>query len=391
MEIGNDNKKPWHVWVPGVLSLHQVTALIDEGYISFDKTVPIKKDHSSIDLTLSDECWELTSGSVKPSGDRYLPLVKQMDLVSPKSKDQDGSFHLQNKKTYLLKINENIAPLKNSSIYGQATAKSSIGRMDVLARLIVDGMSTYEEFYPELIGNGSMFLEITPMTFNVKVQPGKSLSQLRLFKGRPEDCEIKSKELYRTVVTNVKSTDGSLSLTTQTIEIDGKKVSAFGSKVPTDTIAEYIQLWGEENNDPKNFWDLISPDSKGRMQIALSRFFIMRSYEKIAVPKGIAVYCRAIDETIGEMRIHYAGFAHPFFGYTQETPDSDPVPSGTPLVFEVRGHDVNVSLAHGEKMAKLIFYRMSEDANIKDNPIKKDDKYQKQDLQLSKFFKDWQP
>lgn len=29
---------------------------------------------------------------------------------------------------------------------------------------------------------------------------------------------------------------------------------------------------------------------------------------------GVAVYCRPSDETIGEMRIHYAGFVHPGFG-----------------------------------------------------------------------------
>ena len=32
---------------------------------------------------------------------------------------------------------------------------------------------------------------------------------------------------------------------------------------------------------------------------------------------------------------------------------------GTPLILEVRGHDVNVSLQDKEKMARLIFYRMS--------------------------------
>ena len=35
--------------------------------------------------------------------------------------------------------------------YGQATAKSSVGRLDVLARLIVDGMDHYEAFHPQAI------------------------------------------------------------------------------------------------------------------------------------------------------------------------------------------------------------------------------------------------
>jgi dCTP deaminase len=77
--------------------------------------------------------------------------------------------------------------------------------------------------------------------------------------------------------------------------------------------------------------------------------------EHISLSGEIAVYCRAIDETIGEMRIHYAGFVHPLFG--RERKDRK---HGTPLIFEVRGHDVGVTLTDGEKMARLTFYRMSE-------------------------------
>ena len=83
------------------------------------------------------------------------------------------------------------------------------------------------------------------------------------------------------------------------------------------------------------------------------------------------------------MRIHYAGFAHPFFGRQR----SDGT-IGTPLIFEVRGHQVNVSLADGEKMANLIFYRMSQDCAEELSPS---DKYDNQTLQLSKFFADWPP
>ena len=103
----------------------------------------------------------------------------------------------------------------------------------------------------------------------------------------------------------------------------------------------------------------------------------MRSQEKIALPAGVAVYCRAIDETIGEMRIHYAGFVHPLFG--RERNDGQ---TGTPLIFEVRGHDVKVLLTHGEKLARLTFYRMSKDAPL----TKEVTDYTDQTLKLSSFF-----
>jgi len=114
--------------------------------------------------------------------------------------------------------------------------------------------------------------------------------------------------------------------------------------------------------------------------------------ERLSLPKGIAVYCRAIDESIGEMRIHYAGFAHPYFGKNRKDRKE-----GTPLIFEVRGHNVDVNLVDDEKLARLEFYRMSEDCEP--DPSETEDSrgerakelviYNEQELELSKFFRDW--
>ena len=83
------------------------------------------------------------------------------------------------------------------------------------------------------------------------------------------------------------------------------------------------------------------------------------------------------------MRIHYAGFVHPFFGWTR----ADGL-RGTPLIFEVRGHDLNVSLIHREKLARLTFYRMSLDPQ-EDNAAHTDQSYNEQELKLSAYFGEW--
>jgi deoxycytidine triphosphate deaminase len=82
------------------------------------------------------------------------------------------------------------------------------------------------------------------------------------------------------------------------------------------------------------------------------------------------------------MRIHYAGFVHPFFG----TERQDGL-RGTPLIFEVRGHDVDVSLRHREKMARLEFYRMAEDCVAETDRANRP--YAAQSLELSQFFGTW--
>jgi len=381
--------KPWKGWIPGVLSKEQVQELCSNGYLKRvdnwnkrGKKNPI--GHSAIDLTLTDEGYEVISGSVKPFGALYLHQICEDGLAKKLPRPSNGIYTLEHRKTYLFRLKEEIEfgeHSLNAQIYGRATAKSTIGRVDVLARLIVDGMDVYEGFDPDGLkkGSGEMYLEITPMTFNVRVKAGISLSQLRLFRGRPEDSEIRGKEVYEPLLhSNGSDIDGSLSVELKPIEISGHKVSAFCAK-PKDKNQKPIDLWKSKKYDPCEYWKFLNSDKNGRLKIDTNNFYLLRSKEMISLPDNVAIYCRAIDEAIGEMRIHYAGFVHPFFGTGKDTDDSP----GTCLIFEVRGHDVDVSLKDGEKMARLIFYRLS-------RPCKRGkSSYNEQTLQLSKIFDDW--
>ncbi len=388
---------PWDEWVPGVLNSRQMKQLLDDGFITYAGPKP-EVGHSSMDLTLADEAYEMLGGSVKPSRRSYSWFIKKKRLAIKLDSPTDGIYELERKKTYVFRCNERLeAAMRNEGvIYGQATAKSSVGRVDVLARLIVDGMNTYECFDPEGLKNGSgdMFLEITPITFNVKVKVGKSLSQLRFFYGRPEDVEIRAKELFHTIFRDPKHEDGSLTVSLAEAKVGDLtgttcKGVAFRSK-EANLPGSFIPLWSydEENEKPNpiDFWDIEVSDEHNRLLVRQDIFYILRSKEKLHVPKGIAIYCRASDETMGEMRIHYAGFVHPYFGLYRED-----LAQGTPLIFEVRGHQVGVSLADGEKMAILIFYRMSEDApELNPDEMRKEaEGYGSQDLNLSTRFRKW--
>jgi dCTP deaminase len=141
---------------------------------------------------------------------------------------------------------------------------------------------------------------------------------------------------------------------------------------------------GDVRPDPCEYWRYTStkPDDENRLKIEIGKFYILRSKERICLPSGVAVYARAMDETLGEMRIHYAGFVHPFFGKYRKDGRL-----GTPLIFEVRGHNIAVFLNHKERLAKLNFYRMSEVAEFEDE--EEDEEYNNQELQLSKCFATW--
>lgn len=307
--------------------------------------------------------------------------------LNPTSHDNGKAvFELLPKHSYLFKVKERLRLPKSSNIYGESTPKSSIGRVDVIVRLIVDGASEYDEINSEELNSDVqlLFLEVTPITFPVKVKEGEPLTQLRLFYGKPDDCKVQGSLIYeKTMFGSMgKNSEGILTVNLEPEEIGGIEVSAFEASW-TDQ-QDSICLWKVPEiriPNPCKYWKFRNWDSvRRRLTISTDKFYILRSKELLNIPDGVAVYCRAMDEKLGEMRIHYAGFVHPHFGANR-----DDGAKGAPLIFEVRGHNIDVSLCDNEKLARLDFYRMSRDYV----PKQKSTSYSNQKLQLSNLFGKW--
>lgn len=388
---------PWEEesWLPGVLTKKQIKKLVDLNYISGVDNVNSAVDYSSIDLHLSGNGYIMNHGSMKPCGgsSSYISFLNNEDIATPLKPNKDGVFNLKPSNCYVFKLKERLNPnLSKSNIFGQATAKSTVGRLDVIARLIVEGMSRYEYFDSIQLdrSSGELFLEIIPISFPINVKEGISLSQLRFIYGNIDDSKIKDKNFIRSILCGNKEGDGFFSVDVTNTNVGGCETAAFRA-INVDPENFSIDIWKKEESDkpdPTEFWSFVKPDLNNRLTILNGKFYLLRSKERIALPSGVAVYCRAMDETLGEMRIHYAGFVHPFFGTNRIDGKT-----GTPLIFEVRGHNVDISLEHGEKLAKLIFYRMSENAveDKKEAPEEgsKEENYGDQELTLSKYFKKW--
>lgn len=377
-------------WLPGALSKKQIKQLIDEVYINGVTDFNTSADYSSIDLHISDEGYRMKHGSIKPFSGAYSTLLRNPDIAEKLDPDPDGCFKLEPSKCYVFKLKEVLnGNLANTNIYGQATAKSSIGRLDVIARLIVDSMSHYEYFDSNgYSATGQMFIEIIPISFGIRVKEGVSLSQLRFFYGHSDESIIKDKNFVKSILHGSHDGEGYLTVDLTKISLNCYEVTAFCAcdLIPEDC---YIDIWKKGENEkpcPSKFWRFVKSDNNGRLKLENGKFYILRSKERIALPSGVAVYARAMDETLGEMRIHYAGFVHPFFGL-----ERDDDQEGTPLIFEVRAHNVDVTLADGERLAKLIFYRMSEAAEPEEDPDREEElkEYANQELKLSKYFRDW--
>ncbi|TLY46337.1 MAG: 2-deoxycytidine 5-triphosphate deaminase, partial [Nitrospirae bacterium] len=109
-------------------------------------------------------------------------------------------------------------------------------------------------------------------------------------------------------------------------------------------------------------------------------FYILLSKERIRVPPAYAAEMVAYEAAIGELRTHYAGFFDPGFGYGAGDLH------GTPIVLEVRPHDVPFLIHDGQTFFKVLFERMQErPEKVYGEGI--GSSYQFQGLTLSKQFK----
>src|SRR5688500_11816539 len=96
--------------VPGVLSGEQIKDLVRENLITgLDVKDPDALDHSSFDLTISDEGYHLPCGSVKPfrDYDELLGLLKQEGCVRLEP-DATESFTLKARETYVFRVEQEL-------------------------------------------------------------------------------------------------------------------------------------------------------------------------------------------------------------------------------------------------------------------------------------------
>lgn len=67
--------EPWKKWIPGVLNPQQMKELCDNNIILSEGSLKVGKSDSSFDLTLSNECYQMVQGSVKPSSPESYGMV----------------------------------------------------------------------------------------------------------------------------------------------------------------------------------------------------------------------------------------------------------------------------------------------------------------------------
>ena len=224
-------------------------------------------------------------------------IIEELDLT-------EGNILYKN-NTYLIPVVDVNLP---KDIYVKASPKSSIGRIDVLVRTVINGSGFFDVIPSKT--KDTLWLEVTPQSFNIKIKKGIALTQLKFF---AQDATYPVED-----VSNIKISDSSLhynfidpSLEVLSIFVGSKSNTGFIAKRTNDV----IDLTARDIDQNKFFEKITAVDSKeNSLLLRRNHFYILRTLEKVSVPHNVSVEMLPYANMFGEMRAHYAGYFDPGFG-----------------------------------------------------------------------------
>jgi len=353
----------------GSLNYFDYKKLINQKNILSKHKIIEQIQPSSIDLTLSEECYEIKSSFLSPKN-KVSKKIKELCLNKI---DLRKKTIFEKNKTYIVRLNEKLK-LQNN-IIGSCNPKSSTGRLDIFCRTILNFSDEYEKI--PMNYNGDLFLEITTRSFRIKFQKGDSLNQMRLAFNK--NNYISDKNLYKfnksypivynnnNIPINPRIENG-LKLT---VDLSGKNnIDAYVAKKITP-ILDFNLIKKHKIND---FWKKLKSINKSLI-IKKNSFYILKSKEKIIIPPNMAGEMIPYDTGIGDFRAHYAGFFDPGFGFKK----------GAFAVLEVKTNEVPFLIEDGQTIARIRYEKLNKVSRVVYGDSIKSN-YQNQVLTLSKHF-----
>lgn len=362
----------------GILPDRDIAKLIEGGRISAEGGVDVSQiQPASLDLRLGATAWRVRASflpgkasTVQAKIDRLK--MHQIDLTKP--------VVLEKGCVYIAELMEELK--LPADIAGYANPKSSTGRLDIFTRLITDCGAEFEGVAAGY--KGKLYVEIMPHTFSVLAQQGTRLNQIRFVRGNPPPSDTKLTELDQTLKLVYSDSDGPLPAIIKnglwiSVDLEGEGSNGIiGYRAKHH--APLIDLSKINHYDPLDFWEPIARNADRSLVLNPDDFYILVSRERVRIPNSHAASMVPYDPSVGEFRIHYAGFFDPGFGYGANNL------KGARAVLEVRSHDVPFMIEHGQDVGRLIYERLLGEpekiygVNIGSN-------YQSQGLKLSKQFK----
>ena len=362
----------------GILPSQAIRELIAKGRIVGNRAITEEQiQPASLDLRLGDIAHRVQASFLPGPGGKVEAKVKELRMARV---DLTSAAVFEKGCVYIVPLLEELDLPRDIS--GKANPKSTTGRLDVFIRLITDDGVEFERVPPGY--KGRLYAEIVSRTFTVAVRAGMRLNQLRFVRGNPVSSDNRIRRLddeqqltYMDEENPVKaSVDRGLRITVNLEGSSPDEVIAYKARKHAPAIElERINYYA-----PEEFWEARRHGSNQRLILEPGDFYILASKERVRVPPEFAAEMVPFDPSVGEFRIHYAGFFDPGFGY-----GSSDI-KGTRAVLEVRAHEVPFLIEHEQFVGRLTYMPLlSKPEKIYGLQI--GSSYQQQALTLSKQFR----
>ena len=300
-----------------ILSDKQIKSMIDVGEILVSSTYhDLQLQPASLDLTLGEDVW-LIDHSIPPSN-----FKKTLEYIQKTiSKTSLKEALITKNKVVIAELQESLNLPEDIS--GKCSPKSSIGRTDMLVRIITENGTRFD-YIPKNY-KGKLYAEIITQSFDILIPPYCAVSQIRFI-----DHSKTSKRL------NPLPVD---------VNLEGEIIGYMAS---TDPYFKKVVDLGRLN-PIEMFWTPITKKHLHDDYLLLrkDKFYILSSCAEIQMPPTHCGELVDFDSSSGELRLHYAGFIDPGFGYDK----------GASLVYEVRPF-IDTLIFHKQTVGDLIFHEM---------------------------------
>lgn len=342
-----------HMGGNGISPRQELLAMVRNRIIEAPEFDEKNLQPSSLDLRLGD--W------VKCVRTSFLPTDEPIEKTLERYKRYD--FNLSDNETNVLERDRvYVVPLMESvnlpeGFSGAINPKSSTGRPDVMTRVLVDGVPNFDTVRP---GPRKLFIEITPLSWNVRVKRGMPITQLRTGFGSTQYDEASLRIEYAGTpllydydkkpipLEQVRFRDNGIELT---VDVQSPIV-AYKAKTSSQIELDMTAPRGALRDKVNEFWEPIERPKNGELVLEPDHFYILSTRERTSFPHLFCGTLEAYDPTSSEGRTHYAGFVDAGFGYGIAGEFL-----GTPITLEVRVYHKPFRIVNGQPICVMKYHR----------------------------------
>lgn len=310
---------------------------------------------ASFDARLGDRVYRMKSAALPGPKETVAHLIEEYFMYDFGLSETTGQI-LEVGACYIIPLREGFAP---SWIYSAIfSPKSSIGRCDVFVRVLTDYNPGYDGV---AVGyDGNFYLEIIPLSFNVTVYSGMSMTQFRIRDQYNDKLDTSQIRFQHELCLKQNKTNGllfgkngkpipleELPVTNDRLyfHLDlNRKIVGFEAK---SSPTEVLDLGKKDYHNIDDFWLPIKRPKDGALVLTPGRFYLLSTLEGVKIPQALCAEVVPYEISSGEFRTHYAGFFDNGFGGE----------GGTKAVLEVRVRDTPFRVLHGQPICSMEFFR----------------------------------